>query len=75
LGNGAFTEPRASPTLDDRQRHPLQHMWWTHGVGGSLSLCIPWFGDLVPSSSRGLCLVDIVVLPMQLQSPSAPLVL
>jgi hypothetical protein len=44
--------------------------FWSHGSLHVYSL----IGGLVPGSSEGICLVDIVVLPIRLQTPSAPLV-
>ena len=44
---------------------------WSHGSLQRYSLV----GSLVPGSSGGIWLVDIVVLPMELQTPSAPSVL
>ena len=38
---------------------------WSHGFLHVYSLV----GDLVPGSSGGVCLVDIAVLPMRLQTP------
>ena len=68
LGNRAFTGPRASPPTDDQLGRPLLHM--------HLALKVPpcviydwWY------SSKELWeywLVHINVLPMGLQSPSAP---
>jgi hypothetical protein len=44
---------------------------WSHGsIHVYFLVC-----DLDPGSSRGLCLVDIVLFPMGLQTPSAPSVL
>jgi len=44
---------------------------WSHG---SLHV-YSWVGGLVPGSSRGFWLIDIVLLPMGLQTPSTPSVL
>jgi hypothetical protein len=71
LGHRAFTGWRASPPIDAWQDHPLLHMWLEPWV----PLCV-LFG--LWSSSLGAFgdwLVAIVVPPMRLQTPSAPLVL
>jgi hypothetical protein len=52
LGNGVFTGPRDSLTLDARPSHILLHvLLQSWGAMGSPSLCTLWFGDLVPGSS------------------------
>jgi hypothetical protein len=72
LGHWDFTRPRASPLADVPQDHPLLHKYvWSHGFLHVYTLV----GGLVPGSSRGYWLVYIVVLPMGLQTPSAPWVL
>jgi len=72
LGKWAFTETRASP-IDARQCHPL--LQYAAGAMGP-SICTHW---LVVCSlwalEGGIWLVDIVVLPMGLQTPSASSVL
>jgi hypothetical protein len=72
-GNQAFPGPRASSPIDAQQGHPWLHMplepwvppcalfdWW-------FSPWEFWWGGKV-----GSWLVDIAVLPMGLQTPSAP---
>jgi hypothetical protein len=71
LGHGAFTGPRASLPIDAKQGHPLLHMQLEPWVIHDHSLV----RDVVPGSSGGVWLVDIVVLPIGLQNPSAPSVL
>jgi len=61
---GAFTWPRTFPPIDAGQCHPLPHMWWSHGSLHVYSLV----AGLVPGSSGEAWLV----LPMVLQTPSAP---
>ena len=64
LGHWAFTGPRASPPIDAQQGHPLLHM--------QLEPCVLlgwWFS---PWELWGIWLVDIVVLPEGVQTPSAP---
>ena len=71
LGYGAFTLPRAFPPTDAWQDHHLLHML----LEPCVLLCILlglWFS---PCEQWGVCLVDIVVLPERLQTPSAPSVL
>jgi hypothetical protein len=71
LGHRAFTGPRASLPIDFGQGHPLLHM--------QLEPCVPpciifgwWFSSW---ELWGVWLVDIVVPPVGLQTPSAPSVL
>jgi len=59
-----FTGPRSSLPIDTRQCHPLLHMRMEPGVASLLS-----------GSSRGVWVLDTLVLPMVLQTPSAPSVL
>jgi hypothetical protein len=68
LGHRAFTGPRASPLIDDQWDHPLLHMQLE-----------PWFLPCVvfgfwfnPWVLWGYLLFYIFVLPMGLQTPSAP---
>jgi hypothetical protein len=64
-GHQAFTRPRASSPIGARQGHPLLHMQLEPWVPPCVLLgwwLSPW-------------LVDIVFLPMRLQTPSAPSVL
>lgn len=65
LGYWAFSGPRYSFTLDAWQYHPLlpmrQKLWVLH----MYSLV----GGLIPGSSGAIWLVDIVVLPIGLQTP------
>jgi hypothetical protein len=66
----AFTGPRDSPSIDAWQGHPLLHLQlkpWDPP-------CVP-FGWLFSPWKLGVRLVDIVVLPLGLQTPSAPSVL
>jgi hypothetical protein len=69
LGHQAFTGPRDSPPIDDQQGYLLLHMWLEPWVPPWVLFC--WFS---PWELRevGVWLVDIVVLPMGLQTPSAP---
>jgi hypothetical protein len=71
LGHRIFTGPRTSPPTDVWPGHPLLDM--------QLEPCVPWcvfFGWwFSPRELCGYWLVHIVVLPMGLQSPSAPWVL
>jgi hypothetical protein len=67
LGHRAFSGPRASPPIDDRQGHLLLHL-----------LLEPWVPPCVffgwwfsPWELWEFWLVDTVVLPMGLQTPSA----
>jgi hypothetical protein len=68
LGHPAFTGPRASTHIHAQHCHPMLHI--------RLEPCVPlwvllswWFRPWE------CCLVDIVVLPIELQTPSAPSVL
>jgi hypothetical protein len=67
----AFTGPRASPPIDDRLGHLLLLMQLEPWVPPCM-LFGWWFS---PKELRGYWLVHIVVLPMGLQTPSAPWVL
>ena len=68
LEHRSFTGTGASPPIDDQQGHPLLHML--------LEPCVPpcvFFGWWFSSWELwGYWLVHIVVLPMGLQTPSAP---
>ena len=66
----AFTWPRDSSLIDAWQGHPLLHMHLEPWVP-SCALLGWWFS---PWELRvgSVWLVDIIVLPMELQSPSAP---
>jgi hypothetical protein len=68
LGHQAFTGPSSSPPIDVQQGYPLLPMWLEPWV----TPCVLFGGWL---SSWKLWLVDIFVLPMRLQTPSAPSVL
>ena len=68
LGHQAFTGPSSSPPIDVQQGYPLLPMWLEPWV----TPCVLFGGWL---SSWKLWLVDIFVLPMRLQTPSAPTVL
>jgi hypothetical protein len=67
LGHRAFTGPRASPPLDDREDLLCSICSWSHESHHVYSSV----GGLVPGSSGGYWLVHIVVL-MGLKIPSAP---
>jgi hypothetical protein len=71
LGYLAFIGPRASSPTDTHQGHPLLHMQLDSWVPPCV-LFGWWFS---PWELWGYWLVDIVVLPMGLQTPSAPSVL
>ena len=71
LGHQAFTEPRVFPSTDASQSHPFYKSSWSHGYLNVYSLV----GGLSPGSSGDVLLVDIVVPPMGLQTPSAPSIL
>jgi hypothetical protein len=64
----AFTGPRASSPTDARQGHPLLHIWLKSWIPPRL-LFGWWF------KPWELWLVDVVVLPLGFQTPSAPSVL
>jgi hypothetical protein len=68
LGHRVFTQPRTSSPIDARQGHPLLHIQ----LEPRLPPCILLGWRFTPCE---LWLVDIVVIPMGLQAPSAPLVL
>jgi hypothetical protein len=68
LGHRVFTGPRASSPIDARQGHPLLHIQLEPWISPCL-LLYWWFRPWE------LWLVDIVVLPMGLQTPSTPSVL
>ena len=71
LGHQAFRGPRTSSPIDAQQDHPLQHIWLKPWVLPCVFLgCFFFF--FWPSK---LWLVQIVVLPIRLQNPSAPSVL
>jgi hypothetical protein len=69
LEHRAFTEPRASPLIDDQLGHPLLHMQ----LGVLPCVLFGWWFS--PWELWGYWLVRIVVSPMGLQTPSAPWVL
>jgi hypothetical protein len=71
LGHQSFTVQRASLLIDARQSHLLLHMQLEPLVPPYVVYC--W--SLRPWELRGDWLVDIFVLPMGLQTPSAPSVL
>ena len=60
----AFIGSRTSPAIDAWQGHPLIHIQLEQWV------LLSWW--LIPWELWGLWLVDIVVLPMGLQTPSTP---
>jgi len=67
LGHRAFTRPRASPPIDAQQGHPLLHMQ----LEPWLPPCVlfGWWFSPWELCGEGVWLVDIVVLPMGLQTP------
>jgi hypothetical protein len=73
LGHRAFTGPRTSSPTDVQQGHPLLHMW--------LELWVPpcvlfgWWFSRWDLGGGGVWLLDIIVLAVGLQTPSAPSVL
>ena len=69
LGNQAFIEPRASPPTDVKQCHLLLHMQLESWVPPCI-LFGWWFSSW---ELWVIWLVNIIVLPMGLQTPSAPL--
>jgi hypothetical protein len=71
LEHQAFLGPRASLLIDVQQGHPLLHMWLEPWVPPCV-LFNWWFS---PWELWKVWLVDVVVLPMGLQTLSAPLVL
>jgi hypothetical protein len=64
LGHLSTQGPRTSPPFDAWQGHPLLHM--------QLDPCVLLCWWLSPWEFWWVCLVDIVVLPMGLQTPSTP---
>jgi len=71
LGHLALTGPRVSFLTDAQQGHPLLHMWLEPWVAPCV-LFGWWFS---PLELWKVWLVDIVVLPVGLQTPTAPSVL
>jgi hypothetical protein len=71
LEHRAFTGQRASPPIDVRLGHPLLHMQLEPWVPP----CVLFGWWLSSWELWGYWLVHIVVLPMGLQTPSAPWVL
>jgi hypothetical protein len=71
LGHPAFPGPMASLPIDVQQGHPLLHMWLKEWVPPYV-LFGSWFS---PWELWRVWLVDIVVPPMGLQTPSVPSVL
>jgi len=71
LRHRAFTGPRTSPPIDDRLGHPLLHMQLQPWVPP----CVFFDWWFSPWELWRYWLVHIVVLPMGLQTPSAPWVL
>jgi hypothetical protein len=71
LEHPALTWPRASPPIDARQGHPQLHMLLEPWVPA----CVFFGWCFSPWELWGVWLVDIVVLPMELQTPLAPLIL
>jgi hypothetical protein len=72
LGHWTFTRPRAASPIDFQQGHPLLHTWLEPWIPPYV-LFGSWFSS--PWELWGVWLVDIIVLPMGLQTPSAPSVL
>ena len=60
----AFIGPRASPSIDAGKGHPL--------LPRQLVPCVLFWWWLSPWELSGVWLVDIVVLPIGLQTPSTP---
>jgi hypothetical protein len=76
LVHPAFTGPKDSPSINAWQGHPLLHMWLEPWVPPCILLgwwFSPW--ELLCVCGGGFWLVDIVVLPIGLQTRSAPSVL
>jgi hypothetical protein len=71
LGHRTFTRPRASPPIDGQLGHPLLYMQ----LEPHLPPCVFFDWWFSPKELWGYWLVHIVVPPMGLQTPSAPLVL
>ena len=71
LGPWAFTGPRASPPIDASQVHPLLHVKLEPWVPP----CVLFSWWLSPWELWRVLLVDIVVLPMWLQTPPTPSVI
>jgi hypothetical protein len=71
LGHRTFPGPRASPPIDVQQGHPLLHMCLEPWIPPCVVFGL-WFSTW---ELWGFWLVDIVVLPMGLQTPSVPSVL
>ena len=70
LGNWTFTGSRVSSPIDAWQGHPLLHMWLETWI----IPCVHfgwWFSPWELWAGDWIWLVDIVVLPMGLQTPSA----
>ena len=71
LGHTALTGPRASPPTDDQEGHPLLHMLLEPWV--PLCVLFGWWFSPWDLWCRGRgWLVDIIVPPMELKTPSAP---
>jgi hypothetical protein len=75
LRHQGFIGPRAFPPIDVQQGYHLLHMWLEPWVPPCV-LFVQWFspGELW-GSGGAVWLIDIVVLPMGLWTPSAPSVL
>jgi hypothetical protein len=71
VGHHVFTGQRASSPIDIWQGHLLLYMWLEPWVPPCVFFCW-WFS---PWEIWGIWLVGIVVLPMGMQTPSAPSVL
>ena len=71
LGHRIFTRSRASPPTDGWLGHPLPHMQ----LETQVLPCVFFDCCFSPRELWGYCLVHIVVLPIGLQTPSAPWVL
>jgi hypothetical protein len=75
-GHRTFTGPRTSTPIDDKLGHPLLHMQLEPWVPPFVLLLLLFLiGSLVKGSSGWYWLVHIIVPPMELQTPLAPLVL
>jgi len=64
LGHWAFIGPRSSPPIDAQQGNPLLHM----RLEPRNPPCVFFGWRFSPWELRGVCLVDVVVLPMDCKS-------
>ena len=68
LGHRTFTGPRVSPSIDEQLGHPLLHIQLEPHVPP----CVVFDSSFSSKELWGYWLVHIDVLPMGLQTPSAP---